>query len=42
MWTFDPESFYLTAKQWQRTGRLGRGLLIANNTLLGRLTLDPA
>ena len=37
----DPESFYLTAKQWQRTGRLGRGLLIANNTLLGRLTLGP-
>lgn len=38
----DPESFYLTAEQWRRTGRPIRWLLIANNTLLGRLTLGPA
>ncbi len=37
----DPESFYLTAEQWRRAGRLKRWLLVANNTLLGRLTLGP-
>ncbi len=38
----DPESFYLTEAQWRRTSRPVRWLLIANNTLLGRLTLGPA
>lgn len=38
----DPESFYLTARQWQACGRLRRGLFIANNTLLGRMTIGPA
>ena len=38
----DPESFYLTAEQWRRTRRPLRLLLIANNCLLGRLTLGPA
>lgn len=37
----DPESFYLTGEQWRRAGRLKRWLLVANNTLLGRLTLGP-
>ncbi len=38
----DPEAFYVTAEQWRRTGPVLRWLLIANNTLLGRLTLGPA
>ena len=38
----DPESFYLTVRQWQAAGPLLRVLLRANNTLLGRLTIGPA
>jgi len=37
----DPESFYVTPDAWAKMGRLHRGLLRANNTLLGRLVLGP-
>lgn len=37
----DPESFYVTPDDWAGMGRLYRGLLLANNTLLGRLVLGP-
>jgi fatty acid desaturase len=37
----DPESYYLSARSWRRAGPLGRGLLRANNSLLGRLVLGP-
>jgi len=37
----DPESFYVTPDAWAGMGRLHRGLLLANNTLLGRLVLGP-
>jgi fatty acid desaturase len=37
----DPESYYLTDRSWRRAGPLGRGLLRANNSLLGRLLLGP-
>jgi len=37
----DLESFYVTAEQWSRFGRLRRALLIANNTMLGRFLLGP-
>lgn len=37
----DPESYYLTGAHWQRTGRLGRAIAAANNTLLGRITIGP-
>lgn len=38
----DPESFYRTPEQWQRTGSVTRLALRANRTLLGRLTIGPA
>ena len=38
----DPESQYLDPPVWARLPRWLRVLLIANNTLLGRLTLGPA
>jgi len=38
----DPESFYLTPAQWQQRSPLTRGLLQAQTTLLGRMTLGPA
>lgn len=37
----DPESFYLTRSQWNTCGKLRRLLLIANNTLAGRLLFGP-
>ena len=37
----DPESFYVTAERWGRTGPLGRALLLACSTLAGRLVLGP-
>src|SRR5690606_21174698 len=37
----DPESFYLTPRQWRACGPVVRGLLVANNTLLGRMTIGP-
>ena len=38
----DPESYYFTAEQWRLLGPLGRGLVRAQSTLLGRLILGPA
>jgi len=37
----DPESYYLTPEQWARRGRLSRALLVAQNTVLGRLAIGP-
>jgi fatty acid desaturase len=37
----DPESFYVTAEAWEKAGPLGRTLLRANTTLLGRLVIGP-
>jgi fatty acid desaturase len=37
----DPESFYLTAEAWARSGPLARGLHIALQTVAGRLVLGP-
>jgi len=39
--TTDPESFYITQDAWTRSGRMGRALLVANATLVGRLLLGP-
>ncbi|MEH6528157.1 MAG: fatty acid desaturase [Sneathiella sp.] len=39
--TEDPESWYLTADQWQRTPKPLKILFEVNNTLLGRLLLGP-
>lgn len=38
----DPESYYITATQWQRWSRLTRALFVFRNTLLGRLLVGPA
>ncbi len=37
----DPESFYVSGRTWDRIGPLHRGLLVALNTLAGRLILGP-
>ena len=37
----DPESYYVTPEAWAQMGPLRRGFLLANNSLLGRLTLGP-
>jgi fatty acid desaturase len=37
----DPESYYVSAADWQRSGAFRRGILRANRTLLGRITLGP-
>jgi fatty acid desaturase len=37
----DPESFYVLEADWRRMNRLWRGLLLANNTLAGRLIFGP-
>lgn len=37
----DPESFYLPKVRWRRIGPVGRAVLIANNTVAGRLLLGP-
>ena len=37
----DPESFYVTAEQWDRLGPLRRRALWITNTLTGRLLLGP-
>ena len=37
----DPESYYQTKTDWSRHSRLFRGLLVAHNTLLGRLIIGP-
>jgi fatty acid desaturase len=37
----DPESFYVTARTWERCGTSRRALLVAMQTLAGRLLLGP-
>lgn len=37
----DPESFYLGEARWRRIGPLRRAVLIANNTVAGRLLIGP-
>jgi fatty acid desaturase len=37
----DTESFYHEEKDWRNYGRLRRGLLVANQTFLGRLFIGP-
>ncbi|EDP65087.1 fatty acid desaturase [alpha proteobacterium BAL199] len=37
----DPESFYVTEKEWRTTGPVGRVVLWSLNTLIGRLVLGP-
>ncbi|MEJ0097100.1 MAG: fatty acid desaturase [Bauldia sp.] len=38
----DPESAYVTPELWSRVGPLGRAILAANTTLIGRLLIGPA
>jgi fatty acid desaturase len=38
----DPESYYLDRDIWATIPKWVRGLLIANNTLVGRITIGPA
>ena len=38
----DPESFYVSAEDWARMGRLRRGVHLVNQTLAGRLSIGPA
>ena len=37
----DPESYYVTPDQWNRAGAIGQALLLANNSLAGRMILGP-
>lgn len=37
----DPESYYVTPQAWAGMGPLGRAVLVANNSFLGRLVLGP-
>ncbi len=37
----DPESYYVTPRDWARMGTLRRGILRFHNTLAGRLLLGP-
>jgi fatty acid desaturase len=37
----DPESFYVTRRDWAKAGAFRRSLLWANTTLVGRLALGP-
>ena len=37
----DPESRYLTPQDWAQLGRVGRALLDAQKTLLGRIAIGP-
>ena len=39
--SLDPESFYLTPAAWQRLPAPARALMIAHNTLAGRVLLGP-
>ncbi len=38
----DPESAYVTPEVWRRVGPIGRMVLRANTTLIGRLLIGPA
>jgi fatty acid desaturase len=37
----DPESYYVTMRQWDRAGGVGRSLLRWNRTLVGRMVIGP-
>lgn len=37
----DPESYYVTGRRWESLSAPMRALLVANQTLLGRLTVGP-
>ncbi len=37
----DPESYYLRPEAWAQAGRLRRAVLLARNSLLGRLLIGP-
>lgn len=39
--TEDPESYYMTQRQWAEATAIERGLLWVHNTLLGRMLLGP-
>jgi fatty acid desaturase len=39
---FDPESFFVAQLEWQRAGKVLRGLLTFRNTFVGRLAVGPA
>ncbi|MBC6439774.1 MAG: fatty acid desaturase [Rhodospirillales bacterium] len=38
----DPESCYVTPRQWERMGAFRKAVLRFNNTVLGRLSIGPA
>ncbi|WP_233834917.1 fatty acid desaturase [Paraburkholderia sp. ZP32-5] len=38
----DPESYFVTADEWQRAGTAMRALLVLRNTLIGRMLVGPA
>ena len=38
----DTESFYVSAREWAQLSRLGRAVLVADRTFLGRLVIGPA
>ena len=38
----DPESYYLSQRDWARAGRLRRAVLSVHNTSMGRLLIGPA
>ncbi|MCC8400578.1 fatty acid desaturase [Paraburkholderia sp. MMS20-SJTN17] len=38
----DPESYFVSASEWQRAGTAMRALLVLRNTLTGRLLVGPA
>lgn len=37
----DTESYYVRKAEWARMGKIGRGILIVNQTLAGRMLLGP-
>lgn len=37
----DPESWYLDPKDWERRSALMKAILVANNTVIGRLIIGP-
>jgi fatty acid desaturase len=38
----DTESYYVRKQDWERMGKVGRALLVFNQTLVGRLLIGPA
>ena len=37
----DTETYYVSRAEWDRTGPIGRGILLFNQTLVGRLLIGP-